>query len=147
MIQILILAVAFLLAVLISELALRGMKIQTGLFKVILIHGIIFVLTLVYLSRSRETALLGPAIFWTGAFLSWFGARSHVESSILLRMLFLLRANPLTASRLLSEYEADYGESLRIEELARTGLIVQGPNGVRVTRKGRWILNAVGRLK
>jgi hypothetical protein len=144
MIQILISVGGFLLAVVASEVVLRGTKIQTGLFRVLLVHAVIFFLTAYAL--TVQSSYFGLLIFWIGAFLTWFGVRSHMESSILLRMVYLLSKTSMTAPVLLTEYESHYGEALRIEELFRSGLIQTGPEGVTITRKGEFILNAVSKL-
>jgi hypothetical protein len=86
-------------------------------------------------------------VFWAGAFLSWFGVRSHIESSILLRMLYLLRKNPTTEATLLAAYEALGGEGKRREELARGGMMTMAGDRVVVTPKGRAILRVVSMLR
>jgi hypothetical protein len=86
-------------------------------------------------------------IFWGGAFLSWFGVRSHIESSILLRMLFLLRRHPMTESALIAEYTSLYGEAMRREELFRGGLAVRTGDRVSVSPKGKAILGVVAKLR
>lgn len=130
-----------------SELALRGTKLQTGLARVLVVW------TLVYLPGAYVAFLHGGVrpiaftVFWGGAFLSWFGVRSHVESSILLRMLFLLRRHPMTEEALVGEYTSLYGEAMRREELLKGGLAVK--DGVRtvVSPKGKAILGVVAKLR
>ena len=109
---------ALTVAVLGSELALRGpkLKLQTGVSRVLVVWTSAYLATTVLLPRYE----IGPVaftIFWWGAFCSWFGCTSHIESSILLRMLYLLRQRPMTDADLLAEYAVHYGEALRSEQL------------------------------
>lgn len=127
-------------AVVASEVALGPRKIQTGLLRVIAVYGAIGGGLLLYFALVRRAEATSFALFWAGAFLSWFGVRSHIESSILLRMVYLLRRGPLAAARLLHEYEARYGAEQRLEELVRAGLAAkEAKGGLRVTAKGRRI--------
>jgi hypothetical protein len=137
----------FVMAVCLTEVALKGRKLQTGLATVILVHIGVAGLLLVYffvVGRPVWDALL---IFWAGAFLTSFGVRSHVESSILLRMLYLLRKGTLSGSHLLQEYESQYGKAQRLENLFRGGLLKRSPEGAIVTWKGKLILRVVSLLK
>jgi len=146
MILILILLGGFLLAIAVSEVVLSGTKIQTGLFRVLLAQAVIFLLTAFVLKQTAKIGYLSLFIFWIGAFLTWFGVRSHIESSILLRMVYLLSKRQMPARTLLTEYESQYGEALRMDELFRSGLIKAGPDGVSITPKGEFILNSVSKL-
>ena len=137
----------FLLAVVFSELLLKGTKLQTGLAKVLIAHSAVAVLLVVYLIVTGKNLIVPLLVFWSGAFLTWFGVRSHMESSILLRMLFLLRKGPLPEKRLLQEYESHYGQSQRMEELLRGGLLENTTSGIAVTQKGKFILRVVSLLK
>ncbi len=123
----------FVIAVFLSEVALKGTKLQTGLAKVVLTHAVVAGLLLVYLLVSGHMVWPALIIFWAGAFLTWFGVRSHMESSILLRMLYLLRRGSVAEKRLLEEYESHYGESQRLDELYRGALLEKTPSGVVVT--------------
>ena len=137
---------AFLLAMIGSDLVLNGAKVQTGLAKVLLVYAGVGAAMLLY-RCGTDGSIVAFAIFWAGGFLSWFGVRSHVESSILLRMLALLQYRRKTRSELLDEYEAAYGQAHRLEELLRAGLVVRGPQGIEVTPKGRLIVRAAGWLQ
>jgi len=137
----------FLAAVIASELALLGTRVQTGLGRVMLVHVLVLVAVYWALSTTGEIGAITLLLFWTGASLSWFGVRSHIESSILLRMLFLLRQSSMKQEELLGEYESHYGESQRIEELLRAGLIQKTSGGMVPTNKGMWILRIVSLLK
>jgi hypothetical protein len=146
MLSVLLIIGGFIAALFTSEFVLKGTKLQTGLAKVILVHAFLVALVLVYLVISRKYIFAALLIFWAGAFLTWFGVRSHMESSILLRMLYLLRRGPLPEQRLLQEYESHYGQSQRLEELLRGGLLEKTSSGMVATRKGRLILRVVSFL-
>jgi len=143
----LVLLAGFFLAIVMSEILLRGTKLQTGLSKVLLAHAIWFGLVWFYMMRTDGFGLITLLIFWSGAFLTWFGMRSHVESSILLRMLYLLRQKPISASHLLQEYESHYSEGARLEELFRGGLLEKKAGETVVTAKGRFIASIASHLK
>ena len=98
-----------------SELALRGTKLQTGLARVLGVWAIVYAGLLVYLETIGSTGFIACTLFWSGAFLSWFGVRSHVESSILMRMMYLLRSRPMTAD----ERTRGCSSSLRIASALR----------------------------
>lgn len=147
MIQLLFISIGFLITTMVSEIVLDGNKLQTGLGKILIVHGVIVLLMFSYLRSVHQIGFLGLFIFWVGGFLSWFGIRSHVESSILLRMIYLLRFHPMTETELLSQYESQYGESMRVAELVRTGLVRQDHNKIILTKKGRFIHRNASRLK
>lgn len=129
-----------------SELVLRRTKLQTGLARVLAVWATVYIALLAYLETRAATGFLACTLFWGGAFLSWFGVRSHVESSILMRMMFLLRSRPMTADELLKDYESHYGESMRMEELVK-GALIQNTEDRRITPKGRMILRIVAMLR
>src|SRR5262245_31569168 len=118
-----ILIAAFLLAILSSESVLRGTKLQTALLKVVGIHMFLFAGVGFYLFFTLHLSFVVLSIFWIGAFLSWFGVRSHLESSILLRMLLFTRSGPLTETELLSRYQSHHSEASRLEELFSANLL------------------------
>lgn len=130
---------SFLLCVLICEIPLRFAKIQSALFKILFIHFAIATLTYIFL-LSKSVNLSSFFILWTGAFLAWFGIRSHIESSILLRLLSILRDSSMTSAELVEAYEKRHGFEVRWQELIRARLIEQNPNGFQLTPKGRVIL-------
>jgi hypothetical protein len=129
-----------------SELALRGTKLQTGLVRVVAVWAAVYAGLLVCLLIPGTAGALGCTIFWGGAFLSWFGVRSHIESSILMRMMFLLRKKPMTEEELVTDYESHYGETLRMEEL-RKGKLLRQQTEPAITSKGRFILRVVSFLR
>jgi hypothetical protein len=139
--SVLILFAGFLLAIISSELVLRGTKLQTALFKVAGIHLFWLCAVALFLYERYEFSFVVALIFWAGAFLTWFGVRSHLESSILLRMLFFTRSGPMTENDLLLKYESHHSEESRLEELFRAELLEREPNGIRITAKGRWMAN------
>jgi hypothetical protein len=140
-------AAAVLVPIVGSELALGGTKLQTGLTRVLVVWIGGYVAAMSWFVRDADTGLVALTILWSGVFLVWFGVRSHIESSILFRMLFILRQCPMTDARLVDEYTARYGESMRIAELCRGGLIDKHGDRVRVTPKGKAILLFVSKLR
>lgn len=142
-----IVCLAFIASLVLCELVLRGTKLQTGLSKVIVVHFFCWLGTLIYFVWKGGPGIVAVTIFWAGAFLIWFGARSHIESSILLRMLYLLRKKADTPEALLSRYHSQYGEALRVEELVRGGLVARSGDRFEVTSKGQRILRIVDALK
>jgi hypothetical protein len=130
-----------------SEFALNGTKLQTGLSRVLVVWAVVY-LALAFVLRHYDSVGIVPfTLFWGGAFLSWFGIRSHIESSILLRMLVSLRQRPMTEAALLAEYNSRYGEAMRREELLRGGLVTTEGDRLRVSAKGRTILGIVTKLR
>jgi hypothetical protein len=138
---------ALVVAMIGSELALRGTKLQTGLSSVVVVWGLIYLVALYPTQHYGGTGFLALTVFWGGAFLSWFGVRSHLESSVLLRMLYLLRGQPRAEASLLAAYEALYGEAKRREELARGGMTTEREHRIVVSAKGRAILRVASMLR
>jgi hypothetical protein len=147
MTELILVIAAFFGCIVICELVLKGTKLQTGLVKVLIVHGLCWIALLIFLVTNNQGGIIAVTIFWTGAFLTWFGVRSHIESSVLLRMLYLLRQQPISANKLLSNYHSHYGKELRIEELIRGGLLERGSNELHVSKKGDLILRIVKVLK
>jgi hypothetical protein len=142
-----ILALALLIVMAGCELALGGTKLQTGLTRALAVWAVVYLLALFPLFRYGGTGPFPFTIFWGGAFLSWFGVRSHIESSILLRMLYLLRRGPMTEAALVAAYASNFGEGTRREELLRGGLAVKEGDRLSITPKGRTILSVVAKLR
>jgi hypothetical protein len=130
-----------------SELALRETKLQTGLARVLVAWGGVYAAAMVWLLLDSEISPIAFTILWGGSFLTWFGVRSHIESSILLRMLVFLRRQPMTEPVLLTRYLSQYGEAARVEELCRGGLARKDRGGISVTPKGKQILRVVSTLR
>ena len=141
------LASALLAAAVGSELVLRGTKLQTGLGRVLVVWGGVYLAVLYPLVFLEHLDIVALTILWGGGFLSWFGVRSHVESSILLRMLYLLRQGPMTAPHVVTTYTSQYGRDARLRELVRGGLAHDHGGGMAVTPKGKAILAFVARLR
>ena len=147
MTQLILVVAAFTASIVLCELGLKGTKLQTGLVKVFIVHGVCWIALLIFLVTNNKSGIIAMTIFWAGAFLTWFGIRSHIESSVLLKMLFLLRQQPASADQLLSTYHSHYGKELRIEELIRGGLLERGSSKLYVSKKGNMILRIVELLK
>jgi hypothetical protein len=147
MMKLVIAAAAVLIAAAGSEFMLRGVKVQTALTRVLAIWIVSYAAAALWLARQATAGLAAVTIFCSGAFLVWFGVRSHLESSILLRMLFLLRNGPMSDLQLVDEYLAVHSESMRIAELCRGGLVAEGRDEMRVTAKGKVILTFASKLR
>lgn len=130
-----------------SEVALGKTKLQTGLARALAAWSGVYLAFAYPVVRYGETGLFAFTVLWGGAFLSWFGVRSHIESSILLRMLYLLRRRPMTEAALVAEYSALYGEGMRREELLRGGMASKVDGRMTITPKGRTILGVVAKLR
>jgi hypothetical protein len=143
----LIVAAALLAVMAGSEIVLRGTKLQTGLGRVLAVWTALYVVVMYFLVRYGDTGPLAFTIFWGGTFLSWFGVRSHIESSILLRMLYMLRQQPMTENGLMAEYMSCHGEAIRVAELFRGGLVRKIGDQLHVTPKGKAILSIVSKLQ
>ena len=140
MIELAVCLVSWLLAIIVSELALAGRKVQTGLRRALVVYVTVGAALVSLGAASGRIAPPVLVVFWCGAFLTWFCVRSHVESSILLRFLYLMRSGPMRKNELLDRYEAFYGRERRVEELLRAGLVEEHNGEQRVTRKGALIL-------
>lgn len=139
---------SLILALVGSEISLRGTKLQTGLSRVLVVWGLVYLGTMYWLIAAAEISTIAFTIFWGGAFLTWFGVRSHLESSILLRMLVLLRGRGMTERQLVNEYISTNGEAVRLEELFRGGLAQRDSGGrAMLTNKGKTILRCVAKLR
>ncbi|MFN0244245.1 MAG: hypothetical protein ACKVWV_15255 [Planctomycetota bacterium] len=129
------------------ELVLRGSKLQSRLLPVVAIHAGFALFALLWLGRDAAFAW-GPAVvLWAGAFLVWFGVRSHVESSILLAMLRVLHEHgSMSEAELLARYREHHGASARLDELRRGGYIESTAGTIVVTHKGRTVARAFALL-
>jgi hypothetical protein len=140
-------AAAVLAAMVGSELVLRGTKLQTGLSRVLVAWAAVWAMALYPLLRYGGVGPVAFTLFWGGTFLSWFGVRSHIESSILLRMLYLLRRQPMSEAQVVEKYSSQYGQAMRVAELLRGGMTAKSGERTVVTAKGRAILRIVSRLR
>jgi hypothetical protein len=137
---ILLLVCLFLLCLLFCELLLQRAKLQTRFTRILMAHILFAVGGMIFLHRLYGIHSLAVAVFWLGGFLSWFGIRSHVESSILIRMIFLLRQQPMRPEELIIDYKRHYSSALRLEELQRSGLLDRKGNQLQLTKKGECVL-------
>ncbi len=144
---ILIVLATLVAAMTVSEVVLHGTKLQTGLARILAVWLVAALATLYLLGRHGDVGLTPLAIFWGGAFLTWFGVRSHIESSILLRMLYLLRHRRMTEDEWVQQYEARYGHDVRVRELVRGRMVSTHDGRLSLTGKGRAILRIVTRLR
>ncbi len=121
-----------------------GRKLQSALGRVLCLHVAAFIASLCFTETVGAAAAF---VLWTGMFTAWFGIRSHVESSILLRMLHFLRDGHATRDEMLGRYDRHDGQAARIEELVRAGLIRRTSDGILPTRKGRFVARIAARLR
>jgi hypothetical protein len=147
MTDLLIVTAALLFVAIASELVLGRAKLQTGLLRIMAAWAAVYFIVLYFFLDWTDVDAVAFTIFWGGAFLSWFGVRSHVESSILLRMTYLLRRGPLTDAELVANYNCQFSEEMRIEELLRGGLLIRDEGDLVVTPKGQMVLAMVGKLR
>ena len=142
-----IVALALVSAAAASEIALGGTKLQTGLARVLVAWGLVYLVAIWWVLTTGQVSPIAFTVLWGGAFLSWFGVRSHIESSILLRMLVLLSRRPMAARQLIADYTVRCGEDARLEELCKGGLAQREGNRAVATVKGQKILRVVARLR
>jgi hypothetical protein len=140
-------AAAVLIPVIGSEFALGRAKLQSASARALAVWIVGYLAAACWLALHGGSGVIAFTIFWGGTFLLWFGVRSHIESSILLRMLFLLRQRPMTDARLLETYASVYGESMRLDELCRGRFIVKQRDTMRITPKGKAVLRVVSKLR
>ena len=131
--DVLILAATFIAAVVASEL-LSGKNLQSVLGRVIICHVVAFAIAA---SATRIVPAAAVFVFWTGMFSLWFGLRSHIQSSILLRMLTRLRDRPATRAEILDWYNERFGRAHRVEGLVGAGLVTATGGVLAPTAKGR----------
>lgn len=144
---ILLVLAALLVVMVLSELVLGQTKLQTGLSRILVAWTLVYLAAIYFVVQYGNVGILAFTIFWGGAFLSWFGVRSHIESSILLRMLHLLRQGPRDEAALVSAYMAIGGENVRLEELLKGGMATREGETFSVTPKGKTILGVVAKLR
>lgn len=127
-------------AVVWSEVSLGGRKVQSAVPSLVKVWGILGAMIMAHFFMARGGGALVFGVFWAGAFLTWFGVRSHIESSILLRMVYLLREEARSGEQLVGAYDGQYGPEERRQELLRSGLAEPAGAGLRLTEKGQRIL-------
>lgn len=137
---------AFAAATATSQALLRGEKVQLGLRRVAAVH-LLFAATAVGALANWGGA--NPAVlllFWTGAGLSWFVVRSHLESSILLAMLDHVARGIADREELPGRLGERHGFEARMRELELAGLVSAG-DAPRITRKGRFVSSCFAALE
>ena len=124
-------------------------KLQSVLPRIALIHLAGLLTTAVILLAGGRMRPVPIFIFWSGAALAWFGCRSHLESSILLRMVYMLHGTPQSADELISRYHAHGGQHERVAELVRAGWLGADLGGAAMvlTAKGRRLVALLSRLR
>ena len=131
--DVLLAAALFAASAFVSERLIAG-KLQTAIGRVLAPYLAGLVVALVVVTSVEPAALLA---FWIGLLATWFGVRSHLESSILLEMLIALRDGGCSRDALLARCRDEYGPAARTGELVRGGFLARTPEGVMPTRKGR----------
>lgn len=139
MTAIVVILFAFLVAMGIGEIVLVRQKVQFAAASLALVHGVIFMMTTICATALGEVAPVSVLLFWAGAFLLWLGIRSHIESSILLRMLYLVKEsnNSMARSALVHLYDQHHGADPRLLELEKSGFIARRSGRVEILAKGR----------
>ena len=141
--DLLVIAAAFTAAIVVTELFVGG-RLQTVPGRVIVCQVIAFALVV---RATRTVPGAAVFVFWSGAFALWFGLRSHVESSILLRMLTWLRNRPATRDEILERYNERYGRAHRVDGLVHAGLVTAADGVLAPTAKGRLIVRIARLLR
>jgi hypothetical protein len=126
-----------------SEMLVRGLKLQTCTSRFLASFGTLGSVAALYLFAMYGGGVVSFTLYWIGLFVCWFGVRSHVESSILLRMIYALTTKHLTTAELLDGYRNYYGVEDRLSELKHGGLVDSNQGSLTVTPKGRLVLNVV----
>lgn len=139
--SILILVGGFFSAIVVGEIVLGGRKLQTGVLRLVVVHGVFWAAAVMYLYICRQVSVVAVSAFWAGGFLSWFVVRSHIESSILLGMVMIMREGPLSNAEILSRYESVQGLKHRTDELVNAGLVEKlDGDKLTITRKGQVVM-------
>jgi hypothetical protein len=115
--------IAFALATLASQRWLGGRKVQSAAAGVVIIHAATAAGLLLLVGMPSALELAASAIFWSGAALSWFVVRSHLESSILLDVLDAVVAGASDRRAVLDAFERTGGFAVRARELRAAGLV------------------------
>jgi hypothetical protein len=128
----------FLIAIIISEAAVGGRKVHFAAATLVVVHGALCAIATVFATRDGTVSPVPVLFFWGGALLTWIGIRSHIENSILLRMLYFLRTSPnMTRSALSEAYDSHHGTELRLRELEDSGFINRTDSQVKLLAKAQ----------
>jgi hypothetical protein len=123
-----------------SQLAIGRRKVQSRLVLVAAIHLAVLFAILAAVPREDSAQIGGVLIFWSGAGLSWFVVRSHLESSILLAMLLEIGDRSVTREGLIEVARKTHSFDRRLQELRGAGLLRDAAGAPHVTRRGRAVL-------
>jgi hypothetical protein len=139
-------AIGLLAAAVACEMSLQGLRIQSGFSRAFACFAFIGLATAFSLDGIGTLPLGSFLVLWIGGFLFWLGARSHIESSILLRMLYLLLTRARSQDELLDYYEEHYDLRMRVRELRAAGL-VSSETPPSLTAKGKLVIAVVRSLR
>jgi hypothetical protein len=138
---------AFALAVAATESVLSRRRTQSAAGTVFAVHA---VFAAAWAALAYGFAALAPVpvlLFWGGALLVWIGIRLHIESSILLRMAWLVsQSGSLPRAALLARCASENGTRARIDALAEGGFLQERDGELHLLRKGRSIARIVAWL-
>ncbi|MGE0785932.1 MAG: hypothetical protein AB7S26_09610 [Sandaracinaceae bacterium] len=125
---------------LVAEVVVRGATVLARLPTVVAIFfagAAIAIAVWIPLGGGSVACLLA---LWLAGFTLWLVVRSHVSSSISLRMAWMLARRPMSEPELLARYDEAYGAVHRGAQLRNAGLGEGAADGVRPTARGRWIV-------
>lgn len=123
-----------------SELVLGDKKIQTVVFKLFFAFIVVLGLLIACLATVSTNNLFVFIVLELGVFISWFGIRSHLQNSILLRFTCYLREDSLTKSQLINVYQKNHGLKEKMKELEEAKLIRVDQQFFELTPKGKLVL-------
>ena len=130
---------AFALASWMSQLAIGRREVQGCLAPGAAIHlALLFAALAAFPLGDRE--LGGALLFWNGAGLNWFVARSHLESSILLALLLEISDRRISREGLIEVARTVHPIDRRLQGLRDAGLVRDENGAPRLTRRGRAVL-------
>jgi predicted transcriptional regulator len=126
-----------------AEIVLKGRRLQSNVKRVVPLY---IVMALCCITIGAYTHYPHPIVilmYWCGYFLTWFGIRSHLESSILLKMLTTLQKSSLSRDELMKAYLQSYSIRSRITELENSGLLESKKDIVSITTSGKKLLSII----
>jgi hypothetical protein len=145
----LVLGAVFAVAIVACDLLRAGSKLQAALGRIAIVHASGLAVSLIFLVATDLMRVVPILIFWCGASLAWFGVRSHIESSILLRVAYMLRGGPMTRGEVIARYDVHYGQTQRLANLVGGGLLRSRPDEASwiLTTNGLRVVRLVSRLR
>lgn len=135
-----------LLAPIAAEIVLKGRRLQSNVKRVAPLYIVIALCCITIGAYTHYTHPIVIVMYWCGYFLTWFGIRSHLESSILLKMLTTLQASNLSRDELMSSYLQSYSTQSRIAELDNSGLLESKKGIISITPSGKKLLSVIDLL-